>query len=315
MPTRAKQTRPAKRGGSAALYDVMIVGGGPAGLSAALVLGRCRRRVVLCDDGRPRNEASRAVHNFLTREGTAPDELLRIGRSQLRPFDVAVRQVAVTSVARQHGTFALRLSDGRKVRARKLLLATGIRDACPEIAGIKRFIGRGVYYCSYCDGYTVKDKPLVALGRGVAGAELALALTTWSSEVVYCTNGTFRPSAAVCDRLQRYGIRVHRERIVRVEGGKRLQWIVLASRRRVRCEGLFVQNGCAPQSDLAQQLGCQFTRRGAVTTLKGCRTTVESVFVAGDAADRPHAAIVAAASGAEAAFEINRELREQECSL
>jgi thioredoxin reductase len=297
------------------VFDVIVVGGGPAGLSAALVLGRCRRRVLICDEGRPRNGAIRAVHNFLTREGTAPDEFLRMARAQLRPYEVELRRVLARTARRRSTGFEVRLADGRRVRARKILLATGIRDHCPNIGDIRRFIGRGVYYCSYCDGYTVRDRPLTALGRGVAGADLALALTTWSGDVLYCTNGAFRPSGKIRDRLARYGIAVRRERIVRVEGRKHLEWIVFTRERRVRCEGLFIQDGCAPQSDLAAQLGCTFTRRGAVTTMKGSRTTVDSVFVAGDAADRPHAVVVAAASGAEAAFAINRELREQERSL
>lgn len=297
------------------MFDVIVVGGGPAGLSAALVLGRCRRRVLVCDEGRPRNAASRAVHNFFTREGMAPDELLRIGRAQLRPYEIDIRRIGVRSAVSRKGGFEVRLADGRRGRARKLLLATGIRDHCPDIVGVKQFIGRGVYYCSYCDGYTVRDRPLAALGRGVPGADLALALTTWSSDVLYCTNGTFRPSATLCDRLARYRIPVRSERIVAVEGRKHLEWIIFARDRRVRCDGLFIQDGCAPQSDLAAQLGCEFTRRGAVTTRKGSRTTVDSVFVAGDAADRVHAVVTAAASGAEAAFSINRELREEECSL
>jgi thioredoxin reductase len=297
------------------MYEVIIVGGGPAGLSAALVLGRCRRRVLLCDEGRPRNEASHAVHNFLSREGTAPDELLRIARSQLRRYDVELCSGVVKAAIKRQRGFELRLAGGRRVRAKKLLLATGIRDNCPDIPGLRRFVGRGVYYCSYCDGYTVRDRPLAALGRGVDGAELALALTTWSSDVSYCTNGSARPSSKVCAQLERYGVGVRGDRIVRVEGRTHLEWLVFRRGQRVRCAGLFIQHGCAPQSDLAAQLGCAFTRRGAVTTRRGSRTTVDSVFVAGDAADRPHAVVVAAASGAEAAFAINAELREQECTL
>ncbi|MEO6028036.1 MAG: NAD(P)/FAD-dependent oxidoreductase, partial [Candidatus Binatia bacterium] len=264
------------------MFDVVIVGGGPAGLSAALVLGRCRRRVLVCDDGRPRNAQAQAVHNFLTREGTPPDEMLRIARAQLRPFDVEIRRGPVRTAAPRAGGFEVRMGDGRRVRTRKLLLATGIKDVCPDIAAIARFIGRGVYYCSYCDGYTVRDRPLAALGSGVDGADLALALTTWSKEVVLCTNGAARPTRKTCERLARYGIPVRSERILRVEGRQHLEWIVLG-RERLRCEGLFIQNGCVPRSDLAAQLGCAFTRRGAVTTRKGQRTTVDSVFVAGDA--------------------------------
>jgi thioredoxin reductase len=297
------------------MFDVVIVGGGPAGLSAALVLGRCRRRVLVCDDGRPRNAQARAVHNFLTREGIAPDELLRIARSQLRPFDIEIRQVQVRTAQSREDGFDVRLADGRRVRTRKLLLATGIKDNCPDIVDIRRFIGRGVYYCSYCDGYTVRDRPLAALGRGVAGADLALALTTWSDQVVFCTNGTRLSSLKTCEQLGRYRVAVHNERIVRVEGKKSLEWIVFTRERRIRCEGLFIQHGCVPRSDLADQLGCAFTARGAVATRKGLRTTVDSVFVAGDAADGAHAVVTAAASGAEAAFAINQELREQECKL
>jgi thioredoxin reductase len=297
------------------VFDVVIVGGGPAGLSAALVLGRCRRRVLVCDLGRPRNAASRAVHNYLTREGTPPDELLRLARAELRPYDVHVRRIAVTRAAQRGRAFTLHLADGTRVHARKLLLATGIRDNTPDIPGIHRFVGRGVYYCSYCDGYTVRDRPLAALGRGVAGADLGLALKTWSREVTYCLNGTAPPGAAVCERLERYGVSVRRERIARLEGKRRLEWIAFAGGSRAPCGGLFIQDGCVPQSDLAAQLGCAFTRRGTVLTHPGSRTTVESVFVAGDAADRPHAVVIAAASGAEAAFAINRELREQSLRL
>ena len=129
-------------------------------MSAALVLGRCRRRVLVCDDGRPRNAASRAVHNFLGREATPPAELLRIARRELRPYAVELRRVRVVDAFRRAGGFDLRLAGGGSARGRKLLIATGIRDNCPDIAGVRALIGRGVYYCSYCDGYTVRDRPL-----------------------------------------------------------------------------------------------------------------------------------------------------------
>jgi Pyridine nucleotide-disulphide oxidoreductase len=151
------------------MFDVIVAGGGPAGLSAALVLGRCRRRIPICDEGRPRNAANRAVHNFFTREGMAPDELLRIGRAQLRPYEIDIRRIGARSAVNRKGDFDVRLADGRRVRARKLLLATGIRDHGPDIAGVKQFIGRGVYYCSYCDGYTVRDRPPSAVSCAVQG--------------------------------------------------------------------------------------------------------------------------------------------------
>jgi thioredoxin reductase len=296
------------------MWDVIIVGGGPAGLSAALVLARCRRRVLVVDAGRPRNARSHSVHNFLTREGTPPEEMLRIGRREIRRKGVEIRSARVTTAARHRESFAIRAA-GRALHARKLLLATGIRDNQPAIPGLDRWVGRGVYYCAYCDADTVSDQPLVALGRGVGGADLALALTTWSPKVTYCTNGTRRPRGAVCERLGQHDVPVRSERIVGLEGRRRLEALLLRNGERVPCTGLFIQEGNRQQSDLARQLGCRFTRGGAVRTTLGGRTTVPSVFAAGDATDDVHAVVAAAAAGTKAAFAINQELREARCRL
>ncbi len=298
----------------AIMWDVIIVGGGPAGLSAALVLSRCRRKVLVFDDGRPRNALSLRVHNFLTREGTPPDRLLRIARREVELRGVELRSLRVTSAVRRPIGFEVR-AGSRRARTRKLLIATGVRDNQPAIDGLARFVGRGIYYCAYCDGDTVADRPLAALGHGLGGAELALALTTWSDVVAYCTNGTRKPRGAVCERLARHGVTVHDRCIVRVEGRRHLETLVLRNGARVPCEGLFIQEGDRPQSDLAARLGCSFTRRGAVRTLLGGRTTVPSVFVAGDAGDEARSVVVAAATGVKAAYAINQELREERCAL
>lgn len=294
------------------MFDVVIAGGGPAGLSAALVLGRCRRQVLLCDEGRPRNARSHAVHNFLTREGMPPDELLRLGREQLQGLDVQVRDVAVVDARPAPHGFDVELADGTVHPARKLLLATGVRDACPEVPDVKRFEGRGVYFCAYCDAFSVRDRPLVALGEGRHAAELAVALTTWSRDVTLCTHGGRKPSVRVIESLNRYGIRVRGERIVGLDGEAHLTGLRMARGQPVPCEGLFVAAGCRPQSNLAERIGCGFLRSGAVRTSRGQRTSVPCVFVAGDAASTPYAVAVAAASGLTAAHAINQELREED---
>lgn len=294
-------------------YDVVIVGGGPAGLSAGLVLGRCCRRVVVLDAGQPRNAASRAVHNFLGNEGIAPAELRRRGRAELLRAGGELRDEAAVDAARLPDGFAVRTATGDTLRARRVLLATGVRDNCPEeIEGIRTFEGCGVYYCSYCDAFNVRGRPLVALGHGLRGADLALALTTWSRDVVLCTNGSGRPGPEIEARLAGYGVALRTEPIARLAGDGHLRALVPRRGAPIPCEGLFVQEGDRPQSDLPQRLGCALTASGGVRTFEGQRSSVPGVFVAGDIATPHRAVVLAAASGAEAAFAINRDLREEE---
>jgi thioredoxin reductase len=164
-------------------WDAIILGGGPAGLSAALILGRCRRRVILCDTGRPRNAASRALHGFLTRDGIEPAEFLRIGRRQLARYGtVLVRRQAVDA-RRTDGGFEVDLAGGGRLVARTLLIATGVADRLPPIEGLRALYGRAVFHCPYCDGWEVENRPLAVYGRGRSGMGLALALRTWSRQV------------------------------------------------------------------------------------------------------------------------------------
>src|SRR5579863_927962 len=139
------------------MFDVIIVGAGPAALSAALILGRCRRRVLVCDTGQPRNAASRALHGFLSRDGIEPGELLRSGREQLRRYEtVEVLDIAVVDAVRKDDSFEMILEDGSRVTSRKLLLAGGVIDELPPIEGFAGFYGHGVYHCPYCDGWEVR---------------------------------------------------------------------------------------------------------------------------------------------------------------
>jgi thioredoxin reductase len=155
-----------------ARYDVIIVGGGPAGLSAALVLGRSRRRVLVCDNGRPRNAASHGLHGYLTRDGILPGELLRIGGEQLEPYGVEFRQIEAADAERDVGGFSVLLAGGECVRSRLLLVATGVVDRLPEIDGVRELYGRSVFHCPYCDGWEMRDEPLAVYGRGRQGAGL-----------------------------------------------------------------------------------------------------------------------------------------------
>lgn len=297
-----------------ALYDVVIVGAGPAGLSAALILGRCRRRVLICDTGQPRNAASHSLHGFLTRDGIDPYELLRLGRTQLRPYpSIEFQHIEVTDALRTDTHFELSLTDGSRVYARKLLLATGVVNELPPIKGIELFYGRSVFHCPYCDGWEVRDQPLAIYGKGAPGRQLALELTMWSRDLVLCTDGPAELDEQDVQRLSRHGIVVRDERIDRLEGKDGLlACIVFANGEELPRRALFFAVHEHQRSDLPARLGTAFTRRGSVRTDEDERTTVPGLYVAGDAARRVQLAIVAAAEGAEAAFAINTALLKED---
>jgi thioredoxin reductase len=293
-------------------YDAVVVGGGPAGLSAALVLGRCRRRVLLCDAGRPRNAASRSLHGFLTRDGVPPLEFRRIARGQLAPYAVEIVRAEVQSARRTRSGFAVSLAGGRVVATRMLLFATGVVDRIPDVAGLRELYGRSVFHCPYCDGWEVRDRALAVYGRGRSGAGLSLSLKTWSVDVTLLTDGPSRLSEGLAKTLHARGVRVIARRIARLDPRRRGLDVVFARGDRLRFGALFFSTGQRHGCDLPRSLGCRFTKRGAIRTDRYERTGVPRLFVAGDASRDVQLAIVAAAEGAKAAFAMNRELQEEE---
>src|ERR1051325_3916901 len=184
-------------------FDVIIVGGGPAGLSGALVLGRCRRRVLVCDAGHPRNAASHGLHNYLTRDGINPSEFLTIARDELSKYEsVELRSIVVTGARRANKEFEVTLANGEVAICKKLLIATGVVDEIPKLDGMESFYGRSVFHCPYCDGWEMRDQPIAIYGKGENGLGLALELLLWSRDLVLCTDG---PSQLSAEDLQRLG--------------------------------------------------------------------------------------------------------------
>ncbi len=294
-------------------YDAIIVGGGPAGLSAALILGRCRRRVLVCDAGRPRNVASRALHGFLTRDGIAPAELLRIGRAQLRQYSVQYRRVEVTGACREQEGFRVTLRGGTDTYCRKLLLATGVVDRLPAIKGIEKFYGRSVFHCPYCDGWEVRGRPVAVYGRGRAGLGLALSLRTWTGDVILCSDGPSHLAAAQRRELERHGISLLEAPIAHLEGARgKLKHVVFTTGDRIARFALFFASRQDQRSSFPARLGCEFTAKGAVRTNRLEGTAVPGLYVAGDASRDVQLAIIAAAEGARAGFAINQALQEED---
>lgn len=297
------------------MYDVLIVGAGPAGLSAALMLGRCRRSVLVCDTGRPRNAASAALHGYLTRDGVPPSEFLTLARRELAQYDtVALRDVEVTGAeCRADSLFEVTLASGERLQARRLLLATGVVDNLPTIEGFAELYGRSVFHCPYCDGWEMRDQPIAIYGRGARGVGLSLELTAWSRDLVLCTDGPADFDDESRDRLSKNGIAIREGRVARLEGADGiLRHVVFDTGERLARRALFFTTGQTQQSDLAVRLGCEFNDKGTVRTGKYESTHLPGLYVAGDASRAVQWVVVAAAEGAEAAFAINTDLLKQD---
>jgi thioredoxin reductase len=302
------------------MLDVVIVGGGPAGLNAALMLGRARRRVLLCDAGAPRNAPVAHLHGFLSRDGLPPSELGRIGREQLGAYgSVELRQVQVAAAgAADDGEgFAVTLADGRREAARRLLLATGVVDQLPAIDGLASLWGRSVFNCPYCDGWEVRDQPLAVLGADQRALQLALHLTGWTDDVVWCTNGPLPAplQEAAGAHLAARGVRLREEPIAGLEAADgQLKRVVFATGESVERRAAFLHPPTRQRSDLPGQLDCVLLEDGSVSVGDFGQTSVAGVFAAGDMARRPTMPVpgaqivIAAAEGAIAAVAIDQDL-------
>lgn len=292
------------------MTDVVIIGGGAAGLSAALVLGRARRNVLVLDGGQPRNAPAAAAHGVFTREGTPPLELLQIARDQLRGYpSIEVRDDAAVSIDAGIEHFHVMAVSGERIQARRLLLAYGLADSLPGIAGLDNFWGESVLHCPYCHGWEVRDEPLAYIANGTVATEFGALLLGWSRDLVLCTNGPADFTAEQREQLRKNGVQVREQRIVSVEGeGRKVRAIRFEDGAVLLRSALFVRPAVSPQMDFSVVLGCEHTEAGFVKADELGRTSVPGVFAAGDIVTPFQQVIRAAATGATAAAGINHSL-------
>jgi thioredoxin reductase len=288
-------------------YDAVVVGGGAAGLSAALALGRATRRVLLASCGPTRNAPADAAHNVLTRDGTSPAELVRVGREQLRPYNVTIRDECAVDVRRDDARFIVRFDSG-DVRTRGVVLATGVRDVLPDIPGFRELWGTGVLHCPYCHGWEVARRPLAVYGKSDDALHFTRLIRGWTSDLMLFTDGDPELAATDLERIRSHGIVIRQEPVERLLGSGGLEAVVLRGGVTVPRAGLFMRPKQELQSDLPRRLGCALTAQGRVDADATGRTSVARVYVAGDIAPGHQSVPSAMATGALAGAGLNLEL-------
>lgn len=293
-------------------YDVAIIGGGPAGLSAALWLARYLYRVILIDSGDPRNWETRGVNGFLGLPQIRPSDLRGIGREEAREHSVNLVDAVCERVAcydEEH--FQLLLADGRAIDARRLLLAIGLKDVWPDVPGLERVYGANAHVCPDCDGWDCAKKKVVVIGKGRKAVGMALSLTTWTDQIIICTNGA--PAdldlPEYCTKLDALNIPVLESKISCVKhNGAELQSIEFTDGLQLDVDKIFFAIGQYPADDLGAQLGLERDDDGHIIVDEQYLTSLRNCYAAGDIIPGPQLAIAGAGDGAIAALAIHKSL-------
>jgi len=289
-------------------YDVLVIGGGAAGLSAALVLARARRRVVVVDAGEPRNAPASHMHGFIGRDGTPPGELTDAARAEVVGYGAHLVSARVTGITRLDDGFDVELDSGRSRSARRVLVATGLRDEVPDVPGVRERWGRDLLHCPYCHGYEVRDQLLGVLGGTPGAVEHALLLRQWSADVVFFPH-TGRVTDEERERLVARAVGVVDGRVARlVVRDDRLTGVELESGHTVPRNAVFVRPRMVPSDGLLESLGCDLDDEHWPVTVASGRTSVPGVWVAGNAANPRAQVITAAGEGSAAAIAVNADL-------
>ncbi|WP_248257924.1 NAD(P)/FAD-dependent oxidoreductase [Georgenia sp. EYE_87] len=302
-------------------FDVVVVGGGAAGLSGALMLARARRSVLVVDGGRPRNAPAAAVHGLLARDGVPPAELLERGREEVARYGGQLTRGEVRAVDADGDRFVVGLADGRAVRARRLLVATGAVDDLPDVAGLRDRWGRDVLHCPYCHGWEVRDRALGVLARGPMSVHQALLFRQWSDDVTLFAHTAPAPTAEQAEQLAARGIAVVTGEVTAVEVvDGRLTGVRLADGTVVAREAVVVATRMLVRAPFLEGLGLRAVEHPSglgehVPAEPGGRTEVPGVWVAGNVTDLAAQVGAAAAAGATAAAQLNADLVEEDVRL
>ncbi|MCW3082249.1 NAD(P)/FAD-dependent oxidoreductase [Segetibacter sp.] len=295
------------------VFDCIIVGGGPAGLNAAVVLGRCQRKVLLFDTAQYRNKYSHAMHNYLTRDDIDPAEFIKISQHEIFKYGVELANKKVVNARKNtEEIFVVKDEEGTIYHSKKLLIATGLTDPLPKIEGFEEMYGKSVFHCPYCDGWEVRNKSIGVYAKNKNGFDLAISLKGWSPDVAIFTDGVKKFKPHEKDELAANNIVIITLPVLKIQGTNgMIEKIVFKNGSHYSLDALFFVNGFDQQCNLAETFNCEMSKQGKVLTNQYQQTKTPGLYVAGDADKDMHFVVVAAAEGAKAGTIINKELQKE----
>ncbi|MGK7377360.1 NAD(P)/FAD-dependent oxidoreductase [Planococcus sp. 1R117A] len=296
------------------IIDCAVIGGGPAGLNASLVLGRSRRKTILFDDDNPRNAVTSESHGFMTRDGIDPKELRRIAQEELGKYpDVKIEKQRVQSIHKENGLFQIETVNGDAFKAKKIILATGFKEILPNIERVEEFYGTSLFSCPFCDGWEMRDRPLAVIAETPRGYHLAKVASNWTEDLIVCTNGKQIFSAEEKRTLENNGIQIYEQEILSLIGEKGfIEKIAFADGTVVACEGGFIAPRWEQATSFGLSLGCKLNSQGGIEADGLKRTAVEGVYACGDTLIAGASQlIIAAGEGSMAALSVNAAFIEE----
>jgi len=292
------------------LLDVLIIGGGPAGLNAALVLGRARKNVIVIDDETPRNWVTKETHGFVTRDGASPREFRKAAKEQIAAYpSVQFASDTATEVTGSDGDFVIKTTQGASYRTKKILFAVGKKDLPLDINGLTEVYGKSAFVCPYCDGWELRDQSLVIIVSGDKALHMAKVISGWTAQYTICTNGSDSLADEQREELKQHHVTVFDAPVQSIESEDGMvKQVVLNDGTAIPCTGVFFQPKLFTGSELPKAIGCDISESGTVIVDASGKTSIAGVYSAGDAASELYQAITAASLGALSAVSINTEL-------
>lgn len=293
------------------VLDCVVIGGGPSGLNASLVLGRAKKNIIMFDEDNPRNAVTYESHGFITRDGIKPSEFKRIAKEELRKYpSISIQNHRVIAIKKEKQSFIIQTDEGNSYHSRKVILSTGLKDVLPRIEGINNFFGTSLFNCPFCDGWELKDRALVVISENERAFHMTKMIANWSKDLVVCTNGRIIFTEEQKELLTKKNIKVIGDEIEILQGENgHLQTIKFKNGKEIEREGGFVTTGLEQASSLAQTLGCAINKIGGIETDNFGRTNIQGVYASGDISiTSPAQLIIAASEGSKAAMGVISDL-------